>query len=202
MTALVSYARSWMMPGGAVVNRKHEHCIVFTIGHCRYMWVEFTKCDQFLVSQTETSKSSLGSKEESGCWVKKSVCRRRKVMMFFCYVEKNNTFLYNTTISCDILCYLDIPERSKHCSIFYQLACILNLWNCIFPCSYSIYDLFFSWYKSVFVLWIHGRYSILFFNMLCLEQISSQSWAYKVLIIRVWRYVAIAIPLVQEKISI
>lgn len=163
------------------------------------MWVEFAKCDQFLIFQTDTSLCSLGLRKNLATGLKNLSAGEVKWWSCFPMWKKITFFLYNTTIACDILCYLDIPERSKHCSIFYQLACILKLWNCIFPCCYSIYDLFFSWYKSVSVLWIHGRYFILFFNMLCLEQISSQSWAYKVLIICVWRYVAIAIPLVQEK---
>lgn len=194
-----------MIPSGAEVKRKRKRLYLLDCrpeGACE---VKFARCDHLLVFQTETSLSSPGSKEESGCWVEASVCRWKKVMQLFSYAEKNDIFyiiLKWLVIFCVLYTNTDIPERSKHCSVFYQLACILNLWNCIFSCSYSIYDLFFSQYKSVPVLRIHGRYSILFFNMLCLEQISSQSWAYKILIICVWRYVAIAIPLVWGKISI
>lgn len=195
-----------MIPSYAKVKRKHKPLYFLDCrpkGACK---VKIAKYDHNLVSQTETSLSSLWSRKESGWGVEASICRWKKSDAAVFLRGKKPIFL-KIILKWLVIVYVlytnnDIPETSKHCSTFYQLACVLNLWNCIFFCSYSIYDLFFSLYKSVSVLWIHGRYSILFFNMLCLEQISSQSWAYKILIICVWRYVAIAIPLVWGKFSV
>jgi len=86
MAAVVSHAKSYMIPSRVEVKRKHKFLHLLYCrpeGACE---VKFATWDHFLVSQTETSLSSLGSREESGCEVEASCPQVKKsdAIFFLC----------------------------------------------------------------------------------------------------------------------